>query len=396
MNKTLLIFLSFLFISTTLSAQYLADGFYRVKNAGTSRFLYLKDNKGHADIVGANVDADLDAILLRKGLEYSISDPSSIIYVSLKSKDKYEYDLSSQGTSIQKMTRRYVTIVQDRTVKTRYKVGATQSGITKYLGDHKQDTYEYGYLDLSSGAPYNQWDPVAVDASSDNYFGLVPSVEANNQKYAPFFAEFGFKPASSSGMAVYYISAINEQKGIVCMKELTGSVPNNTPVFVECSSSNASDNRLSLENNTSKISGNVLVGNYFNSSNQFLVEGRIPEAPAGKEKYYKYSVQLHVNQTPYNPSTMRVLGEKDGKLAYIKATDLDYLPANQSYLKVSENAPDCLFVLPESEYNALGIESMEADNESPVIYNLLGKPVSANGSLAAGIYIINGKKTVIR
>lgn len=393
MKKTLLLFFSFLCLSSSVSAQYLADGYYRVINAGSSRYFYLKDNKGHAKLVGANVDYDLDAVLLRKGQENTISDPTTIIYVSRKS--GYEYDLSAQGTSIQKMTGRYVTLSEDRKTKNRFRVGATESGVTKYLADHQQLEYEYGYIDLSTGVPYNQWDAAAIDATSDNYFGLVPSVKVNGTKYAPFYAGFGFKPASQ-GMTVYYVSAVNEQKGIVCMKEVKGSVPNSTPVFVACSSDEASGNRLSLENNSSSLDGNVLKGNFFNFSNQFLLDGRIPEAPAGKENLYRYSVLLHVNQTAYNPSTMRVLGEKDGKLAYVKDLDLDYLPANQSYLVVSENAPDCLFVVSESEYKVLGIESMETDDESYVIYNLLGKQVSSKSSLSAGIYIINGKKTVIR
>lgn len=394
MKKSLLIFFSCVSLSFSLSAQYLADGFYRVKNAGSERFLYLTDDKGHVDIKGANPDYDLDAIVLRKGIDHTISDPSTIIYVSRKS--GYEYDLTCQGTGIKKMTGRLVTLRQDNSVKTRYSVGATQAGITKYLADKKHDSYEYGIIDIESGKPYNQWDVISLNASSDNYFGLVPSVEANGQKYAPFFAEFGFEPASS-GMNVYYISEVNEEKGIVCMKELNGTVPNNTPVFVECGSSSASDNRLSIVNNTSSFSGNVLKGVYFNFSNQFLKEGRIPEAPKGQEKFYKYSVQLHKNQVAYNPLTMRVLGvSPEGKLAYVKDSNLDYLPANQSYLLVTENAPDYLLVLSEEDFKVSSIEQLTSDVSDREVYNLLGKKVSSNRSLPVGIYIINGKKTVVR
>lgn len=391
MKKSLLIFFSCVSLTFSLSAQYIADGYYRVKNAGTERYFYLTDDKGHVDIKGANPDYDLDAILLRKGLDHAISDPSSIVYVSRKS--GYEYDLTCQGSGIQKMTGRLVTIRQDNSVKNRYSVGATQASITKYLADEMngtRDKYEYGIIGLKSTRPYNQWDAFELDASTDNYFGLVPSVEANNQLYAPFFAEFGFEPASS-GMKVYCISEVNEEKGIVCMKELSGVVPNSTPVFVECGSSSASDNRLKLVSNKATVKDNILSGNYFNFSNSFLREGKAPDTKN------KYSVQLHKNQVAYNPLTMRVLGvSPEGKLAYIKDSNLDYLPANQSYLLVTENAPDCLLVLSEEEFKVSSIEQLNSDSSDREVYNLLGKKVSSNRSLPVGIYIINGKKTVVR
>lgn len=391
MKKSLLVFFSLFLSSVGLYAQQLADGYYRVRNASTDRYLYLTDTKGYAEIEGANPVYDLDAIVLRKNLNYAISDPGSVIYVSHK--DGYNFDLSSQGTSIYQMTGRTVII---RQASSYYAVGATQGGFTKYLSDkdngYPNKDYTYGILNIEG--TYTKWEPVEISSKTNNYFGINPSVTVDAKLYAPFFAEFGFAP-SSTGIKVYYISAINEGKALVCAKEITGDVPNNTPVFIECKSDNPSNNRINPVYNSSSISDNVLKGNYLNFSNDFLLEGRVPEAPAGKEAYYKYSVKPHTNRTPYDPKTMRVLGEKDGKLAFVKATDLEYLPANQSYLVVSEGAPDCLFVVSEKDY-ALSIESMTEDNKTPMIYNLLGKQVSAKGSLSAGIYIINGKKTVIR
>ena len=110
----------------------------------------------------------------------------------------------------------------------------------------------------------------------------------------------------------------------------------------------------------------------------------------------------------------------EGKLAYIKDPDLKYLPANLSYLVVSKKAPDCLLVVDPKEYEELSKVELPEEPEEPEqpeqpeepeqpekigaikidpkdeVYNLLGRKVAVNGNLRPGIYIINGKKTVIR
>lgn len=417
MKKTLVILLAFFSFSSSLFAE-LKEGYYRVKNAASDRYIYLTDDKGSVEISGANVSHDLDALVLRKGLDYTISDPGSIIYVS-KTGGTNEYDLSSQGTGIKKMTNRIVTIAPRGSY---YTVGATQAGITKYLGDRYPVDNQYGIVGTDAKAEANLWEAIPLDANTNNYFGLVPSVAANGQNFAPFYAEFGYELASE-GMQVYCISKMDERRGIVCLEEISGAIPNNTPVIVGCSSNDASNNKLSLINSSTKLeTKNILSGNMFNYSNSFLKEGRIPEAPDGKEAFYVYDVTAHTNQTAYNPETMRVLGlSPEGKLAFVKDPDLKYIPANQSYLVVSKKAPDCLLVVDPSEYEELSKVDLPEEPEEPEnpetpeepeqpekigaakidplkdeVYNLLGRKVAVNGKLRPGIYIINGKKTIIR
>ena len=64
---------------SNVSAQYTTDGFYRVQNFGTKRYLYLTDNAGSYDMkrdVG-----DFGALQLYTGAEKTISDPSCIFYI---------------------------------------------------------------------------------------------------------------------------------------------------------------------------------------------------------------------------------------------------------------------------------------------------------------------------
>ena len=90
---------------SNVSAQYTTDGFYRVQNFGTKRYLYLTDNAGSYDMkrdVG-----DFGALQLYTGAEKTISDPSCIFYIK-----KYgsQIDIQGQGSGIYQFVNRYVDL----------------------------------------------------------------------------------------------------------------------------------------------------------------------------------------------------------------------------------------------------------------------------------------------
>jgi hypothetical protein len=94
------------------------------------------------------------------------------------------------------------------------------------------------------------------------------------------------------------------------------------------------NNRLAIGSGSGGTTGNLLTGVYFCND--------VPE------------VSGHRNVVDYNPSTMRVLGTAaDGSLAFVKATSLQYIPANTAYITVTANAPDVLKVYSQAEYDAL-------------------------------------------
>lgn len=331
----------------------LPDGFYRVKNVGSERYVYVTDNKGHYN----SSSTDLDAIVLKKDLSYAISDPGSIVYVKYTGSSN-EYDLISQGASIVDVAKHYAFIYP--TDNGHYKVGA-QDGLVTYLVDGTSDENDPGVVSIhKSGDAINSlyWDPIPVDDASANFFGLTPSESisiTNGEKklyYVPFYAGFGFETASRD-MEVFYISQMNESEGKVCLKKITGTVPANTPVIVACSSVSASGNRLALKNNNATFaSRNFLKGNMFNFSNESIHDRKIP----------------HSNKTRYDPTTMRVLEVRDGKLVFVKKTtdELSYLPANQSYLLVSSDAPDVISVETEDTY--YDVPSGSINNPIPTGY----------------------------
>lgn len=314
----------------------LQDGFYRVQNFGSQRYVYIIDNTGTIN----SSSEDLGAIALKKNSEF-LSDPASIVYVQNITGN--EYNLYSQGTNVNDLTR-YNVAISPR--DGHYTVGAVDavSSFRKLLVDENTDSSDVGKAGTSTNETNNRlWDAIPVDASSDNYFGLAPSTTAavttEDKYYMPFFTGFGFEPYSD-GMEVFYISGLNESEGKACLKKITGTVPANTPVIVACSAADASGNRLSLKYNNATFAGkNFLKGNMFNNT-----------------------VTGHVNQTAYDLNTMRVLAVHDGKLAFVKKAGLAYLPANQSYLVVSSSAPDIIYVETEDTYN----ENSSGSNNLPI------------------------------
>ena len=107
MKKLLTAFLASA-ISLSASALITGDGFYRVQNYQTGRFIYVLDDKGSLNFQATT--AELGAIQLWKGYENTISDPATIIYVKSLDDKGQNFDLQTQGTGVKSMIDYPVTI----------------------------------------------------------------------------------------------------------------------------------------------------------------------------------------------------------------------------------------------------------------------------------------------
>lgn len=361
------------------SAQLNGDGFYRAKNVYTGRYITVKDNHGKINTASTSVDAA--ALETSLNWDYISSDPGSIIYIQKQSNG--EYNIMAQGTSVHDMIGYYVKLTDGKEAGS-YRVWQTHAGMTIYLTDTRDENPEGGFTEegfiYSDGKKTMDWNVIPVSSSTDNYIGIKPTVNVGDKYYAAYFNGFSFEPASD-GMKVMYITKVDEEKGFAVYKEVTGKVPQKSPVIVECSSSETTNNRINpLLENTSALSGNMLQGNYFNVWN--IMTG-------------------HKNRTAYDSNTMRVIGVcSNGRAGLVKSATLDYLPANSSYLTVSANCVDELVLVTEEEY-ATGINEVKSDDvkTSSDIYNMAGVKVRSNASTTAGlpqgIYLFKGKKVVV-
>ncbi|MBR4842786.1 MAG: hypothetical protein IK006_06820 [Bacteroidaceae bacterium] len=386
MRKFLLLFSFVLTAATAVNADDPADGYYRVHNLKTERYVYVTDNTGSVNYQA--MDADMKAIQLWKNHDKTISDPASVIYLQYignnEKSGKY-YDLQSQGTGVHEIIDYYVYLHESNGTYQLYAEG-------KYLCDNETTERDQGGMGMDRTGDYRRWVSTQIDVTSDEYFGITPAIKSGSLYYHPFFADFGFTPYSE-GMKVWYISKIDSE--CVVISELKSEViPARTPVIVECSSKYATNNRLDLKYSyDAGPKDNLLKGVYFNNPN------RSKSADS---------------RTEYDPATMRVLGlTAEGKLGYILSTvqadskdKKQYLEANQSYLVVGENMADELPVVTEDEYQAILEERLNASVKSHAtekrytVYQISGRKLGELdekqlNSLPDGIYIVNNRKYVV-
>ena len=91
---------------------------------------------------------------------------------------------------------------------------------------------------------------------------------------------------------------------------------------------------------------------------------------------------------------MRVIGDNEGKLAFITASDLMYMPANMSFLPVA--AGSAAIITTDGTTGIKGIQASQSSTSrsSSGTYTLNGVRVPDNVTPQKGIYIENGKKVV--
>lgn len=377
--KKLLLSVAITLTALSAFADLTGDGYYRVQNALTKRYAYLLDNKGSLDPGKGTVD--VKALKLFMDTERMKSDPSTVFYIDCQSGDVSRIvtcDIMGQGTSLYQFFNTYMQVMQGKKIdgQQSYYAYGSRSGASKYLGDREDDlTEDVGFPDADASGDCRLWYIKPMDkASDDNFFGILPTLNAGGKYYHPFFAGFPFK-AFSEGMKVYAVSKIDSYNRVAVIKEIVGTVPASTPVIVECSSPLVSGNRIDIGGSAAAVSGNRLGGVYFNN-----------EKPIN-----------HVNRTSYNKRTMRLLTLKDGKLCFDQA-DIQYLPRNEAYLQLnneSEYAVASYQVMTEAEYEEkyAAVESISVDATVDV-YSLDGRLVKSGivkdevRLLGKGLYIL--------
>lgn len=385
------IFSAILLCLTAMSASAIlnGDGYYRVQNAKTERYIYVLDDKGSLNFQATT--AELGAIELWKGYEKAISDPATIIYVKDLNGKQQDYDLQAQGTGVYAIINYPVSIrLADKNAGT-YSIFGRNSGLTRYIGDATTSTAARGYVTALENGEYYRWyfHPMSTDDS--NYFGIEPEFEDGGVYYSTLYAGFPFTFASS-GMKAYYVNTV--AGGTAYLTEIEGAVEAGTPVIITSSSAGTQNNKLNIGGSASPVDGNQLRGVYF--CNTDLV---------------------HKNLIPYDSKTMRVLGKlSDGSIGFVTA-DFTYVPRNKAYIIVPENSPAEIRLTTEKysgiaelvgshlSIRANGLTLYVSGAESADIFNITGAKVghisdaSAGGSFnlpSAGLYLVKSGDAVAK
>lgn len=389
---TLLLLLACISIGT-MRAQVKGNGYYRVQNVITGRYMSLTTEETRG-ISMQSTTVDASALLTKKNWDDISTDPGTIFYIENKGGD--QYNIIGQGSSLYKIINYYIRLKYYKSANV-YRAWQSKSGGTVYLSDEHKYTLgkDTGYVDNNTNATLN-WKITAVD-NVDNYLGVKPTISANGKYYASYYAGFPFSVASPN-MKVYYISSIDEKEGTATYKELTGIIPASTPVIIECGSKNPAENKLKPElTNPTAVKDNIMKGVYF---------------CAGLRR------TAHFTSTKFEPTTMRLLSvDENGSLVFnndeanaytvmikegtsrpYKYPYIKAVPHNTGYLPVSANCPKSLKLVKETT----GISNITLGNDNKLanVYNMEGKIVKENATsvegLPEGIYIFKNKKYVVK
>ena len=321
MKKQLLLFYFLLFVSLIAQAQLSGNGYYRIKNRDTERYLTIVDNKASVNI--ATTEPDLAAILPIRNFDRIVGNPGSIIYI--EDAGSGNYILSGQNVNTYNLVGEYLKLRVNKDGS--YYAYASAKGMTKYLCD-EQSSYDEGWL--MTGTTMRNWNIIPVSSDTENYFAAVPEFEYNGKYYTTMYASFSYK-AKNTNTELYYVADIAKNAAVIKKLDASSIVPALTPIVIKCSSSDYTNNKLDVvASSSSALSGNRLGGVLFNNDNN-----------------------KHLNRVAYDPNTMRVLGlTKDGSIGFVTA-DIDYLPANKAYLTVPAGSPSELKMVTEDELSLL-------------------------------------------
>lgn len=397
MKHKLLLSLALAAFSLGANAQ-INEGFYRIQNLTSRRYLSLQDNKGWVQFNAGGVDHDLYAIRTLQDNEQNhlMSNPSTIIYITKASNG--EYVCAAQGTDTRSITSHTFKVTPYRqggqAVAGVYNISAEKSGGRVILSeiDFYDDLLSKNMPDsglvTAKGQSRINWRFIPVSSSNNNaYLGLEPTVAYNGKYYMTYYAGYSFRTVSP-GINIYYIC--NVDRGSAVYKPVTGEViPAGTPLLIECASNDPANNKIEpLAPVTSTFSDNLLKGVYFN----YYFDG-FHEFQLDKSLW-------HDKRTAYDGNTMRLLGVgADGKLSFRKVSTTEagyapYIATNTAYLPVTAGTADELPLLSQSDYVA-GVVNIKADkNKTDEVYTLSGVKVNDTQNLPHGIYFIGGKKVV--
>ena len=138
--KKVLFVLAFCLIAISSYAKLEGDGYYRIKNVGSGRYITVRDNRGSIDI--ASTSADLGAVELYKGFDNVVSDPSSVLYVQDCGGG---FKFYAQGTDTYEIIGYYLKVKLNNDGET-YKAYQSNDYLMMYLGDVEMSSVIDGVL----------------------------------------------------------------------------------------------------------------------------------------------------------------------------------------------------------------------------------------------------------
>ncbi|WP_424049399.1 hypothetical protein [Prevotella melaninogenica] len=244
--------------------------------------------------------------------------------------------------------------------------------------------------------------PVVEDAAmwilekvdDTNYFGVKPSTNMRGRDgkyYTTLYVDFPFQ--IKGDVKAYTIEGVEAKNAdgyyFAKVKKLAQQgdvVPAQTAVVLECNSTNPADNQLlPTGDETPVTSNNRLCGTFFGEA----INGLTVKDGAGND----YNV-MHDNIRAFNINTT----DSRNPIGFYKVkSNVTNIPGNKAFLVLTNAEAQAKgFVLEFEDGGTTGIETIESSKhstESGIYYDLQGRRVE---NPTRGVYIVNGKKVVIK
>ena len=227
-----------------------------------------------------------------------------------------------------------------------------------------------------------------------NYFGVKPSTNMRGRDgkyYTTLYVDFPFQ--IKGDVKAYTIEGVEAKNAdgyyFAKVKKLAQQgdvVPAQTAVVLECTSTNPADNQLlPTGDETPVTSNNRLCGTFFGSA----INGLTVKDGAGND----YNV-THDNIRAFNINT----ADSRNPIGFYKVkSNVTNIPGNKAFLVLTNAEAQAKgFVLEFEDGGTTGIETIESSKNSTedgVYYDLQGRRVE---NPTRGVYIVNGKKVVIK
>ena len=244
--------------------------------------------------------------------------------------------------------------------------------------------------------------PVVKDAAmwilekvdDTNYFGVKPSTNMRGRDgkyYTTLYVDFPFQ--IKGDVKAYTIEGVEAKNAdgyyFAKVKKLAQQgdvVPAQTAVVLECNSTNPADNQLLPQGDEEfNSSDNRLCGTFFGAA----INGLTVKDGTGTERNV-----IHDNIRAFNINT----ADSRNPIGFYKLNNtVTTIPGNKAFLVLTNAEAQAKgFVLEFEDGGTTGIETIENSKHSTedgVYYDLQGRRVE---NPTRGVYIVNGKKVVIK
>ena len=259
-----------------------------------------------------------------------------------------------------------------------------------FVNNNNTDTYFGPELPVTGDAA--MWILEKVDDT--NYFGVKPSTNMRGRDgkyYTTLYVDFPFQ--IKGDVKAYTIEGVEAKNAdgyyFAKVKKLAQQgdvVPAQTAVVLECNSTNPADNQLlPTGDETPETSNNRLCGTFFGEAINGLTvkDGTGAERNVTRDNIRAFNINTADSRNPIG--------------FYKVKNNVTNIPGNKAFLVLtSTEAQAKSFVLEFEDGGTTGIETIENSKNSTddgVYYDLQGRRVE---NPTRGIYIVNGKKVVIK